>query len=149
MKVFDSILFKKIEQNSSKSWTNDFFLFRSTFFATILLISIILSTISIWLLSQSEMRHSSALQPQPIHNLPFAAVTICPETKAKKSLINFTAAYAAIRSNDSENNLDDDEWVFIHNLSNGAGWLMDLYFLPELFSRSRLKLFYSIDLIFF
>lgn len=55
------------------------------------------------------MRHSSALQPQPIHNLPFAAVTICPETKAKKSLINFTGAYAAIQANKTESNLSHDE----------------------------------------
>jgi hypothetical protein len=70
-----------------------------------LLISVTLSAICIWFLLLPEM---TAFKPQPIHNLPFAAVTICPETKAKKSLIDFTGAYAAI-TNGSAKNLTDEQ----------------------------------------
>lgn len=37
-----------------------------------------------------------AEKSQPIWDIPFPAVTICPETKAKTSFVNFTDAYHAL-----------------------------------------------------
>lgn len=36
------------------------------------------------------------LPPKPMHSLPFPAVTICPEVKADKAVIDFTQAYIAV-----------------------------------------------------
>lgn len=42
---------------------------------------------------QSPVIISFAEKPMPVWEIPFPAVTICPETKAKTDYINFTAAY--------------------------------------------------------
>lgn len=36
----------------------------------------------------------------PIHKIPFPAITICPETKAQKSMVNVTEAYRKLKVND-------------------------------------------------
>lgn len=44
----------------------------------------------------------------PIHKVPFPAITICPETKAKKSMVNVTEAYHNLHFN-IENSYTDEE----------------------------------------
>jgi acid-sensing ion channel, other len=45
---------------------------------------------------------SFAEKSTPVWQIPFPAVTICPETKAKKSFIDFTKGYLAIKTSDLE-----------------------------------------------
>lgn len=50
-----------------------------------------------------------AEKSQPIWDIPFPAVTICPETKAKTSLVNFTDAYHILmEANGPPYNLTDE-----------------------------------------
>lgn len=50
-----------------------------------------------------------AEKSQPIWDIPFPAVTICPETKAKTSHINFTDAYHILmEANGPPYNLTDE-----------------------------------------
>lgn len=42
---------------------------------------------------QSPVIVSFAEKSTPVWEIPFPAVTICPETKAKVELLNFTSAY--------------------------------------------------------
>lgn len=44
----------------------------------------------------------------PLHEIPFPAVTICPETKSQKSIVNVTDVYRNIRKI-NENIYDDEE----------------------------------------
>lgn len=38
-------------------------------------------------------------QPESIRNIPFPAVTICPETKSKTSIFNYTDSYHSQKNN--------------------------------------------------
>jgi acid-sensing ion channel, other len=58
---------------------------------------------------QPETNVVIALEPQPVYNLPFPAITICPETKAQKSMINFTDAYTIYQSGEAEGHFSDEE----------------------------------------
>lgn len=50
---------------------------------------------------------SFAKSPTPIGNIPFPAITICPETKAKQTLFNFTQFYYDIKRGDQ--NVTEEE----------------------------------------
>lgn len=52
---------------------------------------------------------SFAEKSTPVWQIPFPAVTICPETKALKESIDFTRGYFAIKSNFTMFNLTSDE----------------------------------------
>lgn len=43
---------------------------------------------------------------EPVWELPFPAITICPETKAKQSVFNFTRMYNMV-SKATHNDKDD------------------------------------------
>lgn len=45
----------------------------------------------------------------PLHTIPFPAITICPETKAKRSLVNITDAYHNLNLNLSDTDYNDEE----------------------------------------
>lgn len=51
----------------------------------------------------------AGLPAKPLHFLPFPAVTICPEIKTQKSFVDFTAAYHAFLSDDSNHSYTDEE----------------------------------------
>lgn len=44
--------------------------------------------------------------PIPIWHIPFPAITICPETKAKSSVLNFTEVYQMYQKEKSYKNID-------------------------------------------
>lgn len=44
-------------------------------------------------LVQGPIVAGMAESPRPIWDIPFPAITICPETKAKSSVLNFTEVY--------------------------------------------------------
>lgn len=46
---------------------------------------------------------------QPLHEIPFPAITICSETKSQKSIVNVTDAYRIINSKINQNIYSDDE----------------------------------------
>jgi hypothetical protein len=46
--------------------------------------------------------------PRKLSSIPFPAVTICPETKARKSVIDVSDAYHKITTNNISS-LNDDE----------------------------------------
>uniref|UniRef100_A0AAG5DGW4 Pickpocket n=1 Tax=Anopheles atroparvus TaxID=41427 RepID=A0AAG5DGW4_ANOAO len=50
-----------------------------------------------------------AEQPTPIHDIPFPAVTICPVTKVKSSVLNFTAVYLQIVTKHTKHNISDED----------------------------------------
>lgn len=52
---------------------------------------------------------SFAEKSTPVWQIPFPAVTICPETKALSKFINFTSAYQQIKGNESERTITEDE----------------------------------------
>jgi len=71
------------------------------------------------------------LPAKPLHFLPFPAVTICPETKTQKSFVNFTAAYHAYLSDDSNHTYTDEEIAQIEAVSHVCD--------PHLMSDLKLK----------
>lgn len=91
--------------------------FRS-FYIVAILLSLSLAAVFIFNLNcpDSDATISGKFSPKPIYAVPFPAITICPETKAHKALVNFTALYHSYRSTDggsgeAEKNVDDDEYV--------------------------------------
>lgn len=61
---------------------------------------------------QSPVIVSFAEKSTPIWEIPFPAVTICPETKAKQSVFNFTEAYHnMLDANQMLTNLTDEDRV--------------------------------------
>lgn len=64
-----------------------------------------------YFLLTNQHRQSSIIEisdKSPLHNIPFPAVTICPETKAKKSIVNVTDAYHNLIYNLTEYQYDDE-----------------------------------------
>jgi acid-sensing ion channel, other len=49
--------------------------------------------------TQNPVIVSFANRPTSIWHIPFPAVTICPETKARKSLVNITKMYHSFAGN--------------------------------------------------
>lgn len=45
----------------------------------------------------------------PLHEIPFPAITICPETKSQKSMVNVTEAYHNINYKAYQEIYSDDE----------------------------------------
>jgi hypothetical protein len=58
------------------------------------------------------------LMPRPIHEIPFPAFTICSETKALQSQLNFTDMYHEFYMNSDEtvNEFSDDEYLLFMTL---------------------------------
>lgn len=54
---------------------------------------------------------SFAKSPTPVWQVPFPAVTICPVTKSKQTIFNFTDLYHRVRENPE--NVTEEEWVMI------------------------------------
>lgn len=70
--------------------------------------SLILNIWDKW--NQSPVIVSFAERSTPVWQIPFPAVTICPETKAKTGLLNFTEIYHLIReAGSSYPNLTDEQ----------------------------------------
>jgi hypothetical protein len=44
----------------------------------------------------------------PLHEIPFPAITICPETKAQKIIVNVTEAYHNIHLKNGANYGDEE-----------------------------------------
>lgn len=60
---------------------------------------------------QSPVIVSFAEKSTPVWEIPFPAVTICPETKANVSLLNFTGLYHQMMFNEHPPyNISDDEY---------------------------------------
>lgn len=57
--------------------------------------------------TQSNRMMTTKSLPKPIQTLPFPAITICPETKAQKTVLSFTEAYQTYHKNDSNASLSD------------------------------------------
>lgn len=45
----------------------------------------------------------------PIHKIPFPAITICSETKSRKSMVNVTQAYHNLHYNFDDNTYSEEE----------------------------------------
>jgi hypothetical protein len=75
------------------------------------LISIVFTAIFIQAICRSYESATivEKLTPRPIHSLPFPAITICPETKAQKTAVDFTDAYHYLHYNQSDATYGDDE----------------------------------------
>lgn len=56
---------------------------------------------------QSPVIVSFAEKSTPIWEIPFPAVTICPETKTYANKLNFTDVFNKVRFNDSLDTIDD------------------------------------------
>jgi hypothetical protein len=56
-----------------------------------------------------EMLTVTEERTHPLHKIPFPAITICPETKATRSLVNITDAYHNLSYNLTEFDYSDDE----------------------------------------
>lgn len=64
--------------------------------------------------SDSAIFINVAENAQPIWNIPFPAVTICPEIKTKTSMFNFTQIYNEISSNGGVfNNMSNEQYANI------------------------------------
>lgn len=62
---------------------------------------------------QSPVIVSFSEKSTPIYEIPFPSVTICPETKAKKNMIDFTETYhKMLAQGRSPFNISDDELDF-------------------------------------
>lgn len=86
---------------SHRHWTE------RVFWLIIFIISLIVST---WMIhdayvkwQQSPVIVSFAQTSTPIWQIPFPAVTICPETKTKKTLVDITEGYRASSMGDFDN----------------------------------------------
>lgn len=53
----------------------------------------------------------------PIWEIPFPSVTICPETKVKQTIFNYTSFCNIVDENHSFLNLTEEEWVIIFSLN--------------------------------
>ncbi|XP_058125994.1 pickpocket protein 28-like [Anopheles ziemanni] len=51
-----------------------------------------------------------AEQPTPIHDIPFPAVTLCPITKVKTSVLNFTALYLQTVQHNTKHNISEEDY---------------------------------------
>lgn len=61
---------------------------------------------------QSPVIVSFAEKSTPVWEIPFPAVTICPETKSYMNKLNFTDVYHTMAAaNETPYNLTDDEYV--------------------------------------
>ncbi|GAB0099479.1 pickpocket protein 28 [Sergentomyia squamirostris] len=58
---------------------------------------------------QSPVIVSFAEKSTPVWQIPFPAVTICPETKSKREFLNYTEVYHLFRSAEPEYNLTDEQ----------------------------------------
>lgn len=71
---------------------------------------LILNVYNKW--DQSPVIVSFAEKSTPVWEIPFPAVTICPETKANISMLNFTAVYhEMLREQKPPYNLTADEYA--------------------------------------
>lgn len=52
---------------------------------------------------------SFAEKSTPVWKIPFPAVTICPETKAKQTVLNYTEIYNILNNNKAKHNLTKDQ----------------------------------------
>jgi amiloride-sensitive sodium channel len=61
--------------------------------------------------NQTPVFVNVALDPAPVWKVPFPAITICPETKIKQRIYNFTDYYHKVmkHSTTDEDALTDDE----------------------------------------
>lgn len=55
---------------------------------------------------------SFATKPTSIYDIPFPAVTICPETKTSKMYINYTEL-RTIKKKSNNGTLSEEQWVAI------------------------------------
>lgn len=63
---------------------------------------------------QSPVIVSFSEKSTPIYEIPFPSVTICPETKANKTMIDFTKAYHEMLSKTRPPyNITDQELIFL------------------------------------
>lgn len=83
----------------------------SFFWLLVLVMSTFLAAFLIIILngSQSDLLIRADLPARPIHFLPFPAITICPETKAQKDVVDFTEAYHKYQLNQSDISYTDEE----------------------------------------
>lgn len=72
-------------------------------------IDLIIQTWIKW--DQSPVLVSFARSPTPVWQVPFPAVTICPETKTRQTVYNFTDAFDKYRWG---KNMTDDEYVYFN-----------------------------------
>jgi hypothetical protein len=54
-------------------------------------------------------KSEDSIHKAPVHQVPFPAITICPETKAQKNLIDFSQAYHNLVKNSSDQEFDETE----------------------------------------
>lgn len=96
-----------IKFNATKmSQISTYFIFR-IFWGLAIVISFIFMTYFL-LMNQNQSAIVEVSERLPLHRIPFPAITICPETKAMKSIVNVTDAYHAIIYNLTENQYDDE-----------------------------------------
>jgi hypothetical protein len=82
------------------------FIFR-IFWGLAIVTSLIFMTYFLFI-NQNQSTIVEISEKLPIYQIPFPAVTICPETKAKKSIVNVTDAYHNIIYNLTEYQYDHE-----------------------------------------
>ena len=86
--------------------TTYFFIFR--IFWGLALVTSLIFMVYFLFINQNQSTIVEISEKLPIYQIPFPAVTICPETKAKKSIVNVTDAYHNIIYNLTEYQYDNE-----------------------------------------